>query len=142
MHLTFCPPYFYRRASCSACSVVLILLITIFGMVPIVAALGGAPADGTDSQPNPIASLLPFALMGLTIYLVVRWIRRKSKRTDLSETHRQRPPTDRQMDYIDSLMQEREIEPWMLEKEPETIQEASELIEKLLKRPIRDPGPM
>ena len=121
---------------------VLILLIAIFGMVPIVAALGGAPADGTDSQPNPIASLLPFALMGLTVYLVIRWSRRKSKRTELSETHRQRPPTERQMDYIDSLMQEREIEPWMLEKEPETIQEASELIEKLLKRPIRDPGPM
>ena len=111
---------------------VLILLIAIFGMVPMVAALGGAPADGTDSQPSPIASLLPFALMGLTIYLVVRWIRRKSKRADLSETDRQRPPTDRQMDYIDSLMPEREIEPWMLEKEPETIQEASELIEKLL----------
>ena len=80
--------------------------------------------------------------MGLTIYLVVRWIRRKSKRTDLSETDRQRPPTDRQMAYIDNLMEEREIEPWMLEKEPETIQEASELIEKLLKRPIRDPGPL
>ena len=108
----------------------------------MVAALGGSPADGADSQPNPIASLLPFALMGLTIYLVVRWRRRKSKRTDLSEIHRQRPPTARQIGFIDSLMQEREIEPWMLEKEPETIQEASELIEKLLKRPIRDPGPM
>ena len=119
-----------------------VLLIAIFGIVSIVAALGGAPAGGTDTQPSPIASLLPFVLMVLTIYLVVRWIRRKPKQSDLSETHRQHPPTDRQMAYIDNLMQEREIEPWILEKEPETIQEASELIEKLLKRPMRDPGPL
>ena len=43
------------------------------------------------------------------------------------------------MAFIDHLMQEREVETWMLEKEPETIQEASELIDKLKKLPIR-PG--
>lgn len=37
-------------------------------------------------------------------------------------------------------MEEREVETWMLEKEPETIQEASELIDTLKKRPIRQGG--
>ena len=32
-------------------------------------AMGGPPADG--GQPNPIASLLPFALMFLVLYLLI-----------------------------------------------------------------------
>ena len=118
-------------------STIVLLGIVLIVMTPI----GGTASDSPETTPNPIASLLPFVLMGLVIYFIVRRTRR-NKHPELTEVHRQRSPTDRQMDYIDRLMEEREIETWMLEKEPETIQEASELIEKLLKRPIRDPGPM
>ena len=85
-----------------------------------------------------IEAILPFAFLALIVYYIVRWASRRPKRSRLTNRDRQRPPTDRQMDFIDTLMQEREIETWMLEKEPDTIQEASELIEKLLKRPMRD----
>ena len=113
-----------------------LLFIALLLLSSLLLALGSGPSSG-GSQPNPIASLLPFALMALVVYLVVRRSRHRSKRSDLTEAHRQRPPTDRQMAFIDHLMQEREVETWMLEKEPETIQEASELIDKLKKLPIR-----
>ena len=96
-------------------------------------ALGGSLEGG--QQANPIASLLPFVLMGLVVYYIVRRSRRKRSR--LPDAERLRPPTDRQMDFIDNLMAEREVETWMLEKEPETIQEASEFIETLKKQPMR-----
>ena len=77
--------------------------------------------------------------MGLIVFFIVRRSRRKKKERapTQSDIYRQRPPTERQMDFINMLMQEREIETWMLEKEPETIQQASELIEKLKKLPMR-----
>ena len=91
-----------------------------------------------EQQPNLIASLLPFVLLGLIVFLIVTR-RRKGKKyvPTQSDIYRQRPPTERQIAFIDVLMQEREVEIWMLEKEPETIQQASELIEKLKKLPIR-----
>ena len=49
-----------------------------------------------------------------------------------------RPPTERQLNYIDALIEKRETEPWMLEKDPETIIEASALIEALLEQPYRE----
>ena len=100
-------------------------------------ALGGSPEGG--QQANPIASLLPFVLMGLVVYFIVRRSRRKGKRYKPTpdDIYRQRPPTERQMAFIDLLMQEREVETWILEKEPETIQEASEFIETLKKQPMR-----
>ena len=45
------------------------------------------------------------------------------------------PVTDRQLNFIDSLILERQTEAWMLETDPETVQEASELIDGLLKMP-------
>ena len=43
-----------------------------------------------------------------------------------------RPPTDRQLDYIDSLLEKRETEEWIEHYHPTTIEEASALIEDLL----------
>ena len=48
------------------------------------------------------------------------------------------PPTDRQLDFIDDLIEERQVETSMLEKEPATVEEASELIDKLKSLPYRD----
>ena len=93
-------------------------------------------AEGSQ-QPNPVASLLPFILMGLVIWLIVRRARRRPKHSKLSDAQRQRPPTDRQMAYIDALIDERDVAPWILEFEPETIEEASILIDELKKQPIR-----
>lgn len=105
-------------------------------VVLIPSLLFGETAGG--HQPGLIAALMPYVLMGLLIWFFVRRSRRKSRqRAALGDVQRQRPPTARQMAYIDLLMEEREIDTWMLEKEPETIQEASVLIDELKKRPIR-----
>ena len=48
-----------------------------------------------------------------------------------------RSPTTRQMDFIDALIEERDVESWMLEKDPTTVKEASALIDKLKKMPYR-----
>ena len=42
----------------------------MFDLISTAYALGGSPADG-GGQPNPIASLLPFALMFLVLYLLL-----------------------------------------------------------------------
>lgn len=116
---------------------VLLTIVIIVIIAGIVQEIGDI-ANNTGTQPHPIASILPLVLMGLALYYIIRRARQKSpKGTATTDLYRQRPPTDRQMAFIDALMQEREVETWMLEKEPETIQEASELIEKLKKRPIR-----
>ena len=41
----------------------------MFDLISTAYALGGSPSDG--GQPNPIASLLPFALMFLVLYLLI-----------------------------------------------------------------------
>ena len=110
-----------------------VLLLLVILTPSSLLALGGSSEGG--QQPNPIASLLPFALMGLVVWLIAR--RTKRKKSMLADADRQHPPTPRQMDFINNLMEEREVETWMLEKEPTTIQEASELIDKLKKLPIR-----
>ena len=48
-----------------------------------------------------------------------------------------RPPTDRQLAYIDSLIDQKEVEPGMIERDPATLEEASELIDDLLDRPYK-----
>ena len=50
----------------------------------------------------------------------------------------QDPPTDRQLNFIDALIVERAVEPWMIERDPVTKEEASELIDDLLELPYRD----
>ena len=42
-----------------------------------------------------------------------------------------RSPIERQLNYIDALLEQRLVEPWMYEQDPETIEEASKLIEAL-----------
>lgn len=49
-----------------------------------------------------------------------------------------RLPTNRQLDYIDSLLEKREVEEWMRNYHPSTIEEASELIDDLLACPHID----
>ena len=49
-----------------------------------------------------------------------------------------RPPTRRQLDYIDSLLEKREAEEWMKHYHPATIDEASALIDDLLDCPYSD----
>ena len=49
-----------------------------------------------------------------------------------------RPPTGRQLDYIDSLLEKREAEEWMKQYHPATIDEASALIDDLLNCPYSD----
>lgn len=70
-----------------------ILLFILLGVTESVGL--GATTDGP--APNPIASLLPFALMGLVIYFIVRRKGRRSKQSKLTDAHRQRPPTERQI---------------------------------------------
>ena len=50
-----------------------------------------------------------------------------------------RPPTDRQLNLIDALMEERDVpaDDWALERDPETIEEASATITYLLALPYR-----
>lgn len=51
-----------------------------------------------------------------------------------------RPPTDRQLTYIDALMTERDVPDSLLDGHmPATMGEASELIDELLDLPYRDP---
>ena len=53
---------------------------------------------------------------------------------ELPET---RPPTERQLNFIDHLIIEREAEDWMLRSNPGSVESASALIEALLRRPYR-----
>ena len=48
------------------------------------------------------------------------------------------PPTDRQLNFIDALIAEREVDLEDLEEDPQTIDEAGELIEHLLTLPHRE----
>ena len=41
----------------------------MFDLISTAYALGGSPSEG--GQPNPIASLLPFVLMFLVLYLLI-----------------------------------------------------------------------
>lgn len=53
----------------------------------MVEGLGGGVEGG--QQPNPIASLFPFVMMGLVVYLIVRRSR-KHKRSTLPDKERLR----------------------------------------------------
>lgn len=88
-----------------------------------------------EAFPNA-AQYLSVLLGGWIFYLFIRffqWIFRSKKD--------RRPPTDRQLDFIDALMEEREVEPWMLAEEPKNIKEASALIKTLLAQPERSAPP-
>ncbi|MYB77273.1 MAG: hypothetical protein F4X83_09290 [Chloroflexi bacterium] len=90
-------------------------------------------AIGTTEEALPTASyILSLALGVWMIYLVVRLCQWAAK-----GRRGRRPPTDRQLDFIDDLIDEREVEPWMLEEEPKNVKEASALIEVLLAQPER-----
>ena len=59
------------------------------------------------------------------------------KQQEIQDALRGPPPTDRQLAFIDNLIAEREAKDWMLETDPQTRDEASELIEELLECPRR-----
>lgn len=59
------------------------------------------------------------------------------KQQEIQAALRGPPPTDRQLAFIDNLIAEREAEDWMLETDPSTRDEASDLIEALLECPRR-----
>ena len=54
------------------------------------------------------------------------------------QTRQARPPTDRQLEFIDELIEEREADDWIGVCKPATLEEASELIGALLELPYRD----
>lgn len=89
--------------------------------------------SGATQESLPTVSMILSLVLGVwMIYLIVQfcqWVSKGKKG--------RRPPTDRQLDFIDDLMEEREVEPWMLEEEPKNIKEASALIETLLAQPER-----
>lgn len=75
--------------------------------------------------------------------LVIGGIANKSESAAIEEQARldalqNPPPTDRQLNFIDALIAERETEDWMLEDDPQTVEEASALIDALLDQPYRD----
>lgn len=59
------------------------------------------------------------------------------KKREIQAALQEPPPTDRQLAFIDNLIFEREAEDWMLEIDPVTRDEASDLIEALLECPRR-----
>lgn len=90
-------------------------------------------ASGATVEAFPALSvILSLVLTVWTIYLITKvcsWFS-KGKRG-------RRPPTDRQLDFIDALVEEREVDSWMLEEEPKSVKEASALITVLLNQPYR-----
>ena len=89
--------------------------------------------SGATQESLPALSMILSLVLGVwTIYLMIRFCQWASKGKS-----GQRPPTDRQLDFIDALVEEREIEPWILEEEPKSVREASALITSLLKQPHR-----
>lgn len=90
--------------------------------------------SGATQEALPVLSMVLSMALGIwMIYLLVRvclWFAKGSRG--------RRPPTDRQLDFIDALVEEREVDAWMLEEEPKNVKEASALITTLLKQPYRN----
>ena len=85
---------------------------------------------------SALFSLLAFLVIIVGVVGIIRWIVRAPDR--LRRPRRERdPPTEKQLGFLDDLMQEREVEAWMLEREPESVKEASDWIETLLAAPRR-----
>ena len=53
---------------------------------------------------------------------------------------RSRPPTEKQLEFIENLFCERNTEDLTVNPRPRTLEEASELIEALLACPYHTPG--
>ena len=104
---------------------------------------------------GPVGGLATLVGLPALIYLQVRLDERRREhespstyRPRFPSTYRQpyrppscddRPPTDRQLTYIDALMTERDVPDSLLEGDmPATMDEASELIDELLDLPYRD----
>ena len=79
-------------------------------------------------------------LIGLVIFVVVMFIigLAAEPTTNVPLSPPEPTATDRQLNYIDNLIAERETEDWMLLEDPQTIDEASELIDMLLTLPYRE----
>lgn len=86
-------------------------------------------------------SVVTLLVIAAAIFFFVLWIIEQSvKSANPPIPIPEDPPTDRQLNFIDNLIAEREIEDWMLEHDPATKDEASELIEMLLELPRRNEG--
>lgn len=86
-------------------------------------------------------SVVTLIVIVAAIFFFVLWIIEQSvKSVDPPIPTPEDPPTDRQLNFIDNLIAEREIEDWMLDHDPKTKDEASDLIEMLLELPKRQEG--
>ena len=72
------------------------------------------------------------------IFIVLKALEHGADDSEINLSRFARPPTQPQLDFIDDLFEEREVEPWMYKVIPETVEEASNLIEVLLDQPYRD----
>lgn len=122
--------------------VAVVVFFAVCGIISI------AIAELLDSQPlgvlvgigGPILILLGFSLVEWARGNIDMWGNpvRKKRALPIPEPP-PRPPTDRQLNFIDALIEERDVpaDDWALERDPETIDEASASITYLLSLPYR-----
>ena len=92
------------------------------------ALLAGEDASKDDFNRYLLISIIPLMAATLwTFYIIAMYFKGDNKRTKTDKL----PPTDRQIAYIEMLCLEREVDDRMLEDEPETIEDASQLIDML-----------
>ena len=86
-------------------------------------------------------SVVTLVVIAVAVTFFVLWVIEQSLKSEAQPIPvPEDPPTDRQLNFIDNLIAERETEDWMLEHDPATKDEASELIELLLELPRREEG--
>lgn len=117
---------------------ILIILVAWVGLGVTISVLFGE-YWGVVGLFIPLISLLVFGLYEVYNGRMDWWGNPKNGSPQYDPLHPiQRPPTDRQLNFIDELISERKADDWVLEQDPRTIEEASNIIDYLLTLPYRD----